>query len=296
MDITYRRCRKKDLLPSAKLMTHTSDNLRVATGKKPFNQPVRRSPGLEHLFKQDKENFWCAWDGKKIVGFTAALNRGKQWYLAFLFVHPRYQDKKIGKELLKRVWRTGPGVTHALATFAFNMQAVGIYSKFGMTPICGLPLLEVTADKLVKPNPTGLVVKTNITRNDLAWINTLENKIRGYPHPQEWEFWRKFKDVQIRLFKDGDKLVGYSMISKKGAIAPAGAISNKYLSRVIAETINQTQLKKKDALRLWCPANNIDLYQFLIHHGFRCQEMELFMSDKAYPDFFRYVPAQLAVF
>jgi GNAT superfamily N-acetyltransferase len=296
MNLVYRRCRKKDLKPSVKMMMYTYDRLLESHGIKPMRVRVRHIPGVEHLFKNDPEYFWCAWSGKKIVGFAGALNRGKQWYLAYLFIHPCYQDKKIGKELLNRVWREGPGITHSLSTFAFNIQAVGIYSQFGMAPICGLPMMEVTADRLKIPTSTGLTVKSKICRNDLVWINKLERKIRGYPHPQEWEFWRKLPEMQIRLFKDGSKFVGYSVISKTGTIAPAGAISEKYLLKVVAETIRLAKPKKNDKIRLWCPSVNIDLYQFLIKAGFRAKEMDIFMTDKAYPDFFRYVPAQLAIF
>jgi GNAT superfamily N-acetyltransferase len=296
MTISYRPCREKDLIPSFKMVRSSMNHLRKNTGKAPLRYRVRRYPEVTHLYNQDKKRFWCAWDGKNIIGFTAALLRGKQWYLAFLFVHPRYQDKGVGKELLKRVWIDAPGLTHSLSTFAYNVQAVGIYSKFGMAPICAMPVMEIKFDKLKLPVPSGLKASTTITRQDIAWINQLEAKIRGYSRPQEWGFWSKQDEIQICLFKNKGQRVGYSMIHNKwGVIAPAGAVTNDYLTQIVADSIGLVNTKEK-SIRLYCPANNINLYRFLIGMGFRILEMDLFLSDKPYADFQRYLPAQLAIF
>jgi ribosomal protein S18 acetylase RimI-like enzyme len=295
MKVVYKPCRKKDLLPAFRMLRHSFNHLRRDTGKRPLLFRIRRNKEIEHLHRQDKVTFRCAWAGKNIVGFAAALIRGQQWYLAFLFVHPRYQDKGVGKELLGRVWRNRPGMSHSLSTFTYNMQAVGIYSKFGMAPICTFPMLEIELKKPGDLKPSGLECKTNLSRQDLAWIIRLDAKIRGYAHPQEWRFWLKFDDTQIYLFKNKGVRVGYSMVYNWGGIAPAGAISNSYLTKVIAETIRMAKIKKK-TLRICCPAGNLSLYRYLIRSGFRLLEMDLFMSDRPYADFQRYVPAQLAVF
>jgi GNAT superfamily N-acetyltransferase len=296
MNIIYKPCRKQDLLPAFKLIRASMNHLRKSTGKTPVRFRIRRNAEVEHLFSQDKKTFWCAWAGNKIIGFTGALIRGNQWYLAFLFVHPRYQDKKIGRELLSRVWKDAPGLSHSLSTFSYNMQAVGIYSRFGMAPICALPIMELKLDKLNKPEPSGLKIITKPTKADIDWINRLEEQIRGYSHPQEWRFWSKNDKFQILIFKEKGKRVGYSMIHKEwGVIAPAGAVSNKLLKKVIADTFGFSGPKIK-SLRICCPAQNIGLYRFLINRGFRLLEMDVFMSDKAYVDFQRYVPAQLAIF
>jgi GNAT superfamily N-acetyltransferase len=271
------------------------NNLRKKTGKEIVRYRIRKLYEIEHLYSTDKKTFWCAWAGKSIVGFAAALQRGKQWYLGFLFIHPKYQDKGIGRQLLERVWREKPGMVHSLATFAYNMQAVGIYGKFGMAPLCTLPMMEAKIDRLILMTPTGLTARERLTDADIDWINALESKIRGFNHPQEWKFWRKFDGVRIFIFERDGKRVGYSMVYKSGGIAPAGAISNEYLTKVVAETLRLAKPKKK-SLRICCPTHNINLYRFLLESGFRLTEMDLFLSDRPYPDFQRYVPAQLAIF
>ena len=296
MNVIYKPCRKQDLIPAFKTIRSSMNHLRKSMGKSPVRFRIRRNAEIEHLFSQDKQTFWCAWAGNKIIGFTGALIRGKQWYLAFLFVHPRYQEKGVGRQLLERVWKDAAGISHSLSTFAYNMQAVGIYSRFGMAPICALPIMELKLKKLKKPEPSELDVSAKPSKQDIEWINELEDKIRGYSHPQEWRFWLKNNKFRILIFKDKGKRVGYSMIHKEwGVIAPAGAISNKILIKVMSETFRFAEPKMK-SLRVCCPAQNIDLYQFLMGKGFRLLEMDVFMSDKPYVDFQRYVPAQLAIF
>ncbi len=295
-DIVYRPCRQNDLVPAIKLVLRSLNHLRRATGKKPIRPRLKKIPPLwSHLFRTDRPRFWSAWHKGKMVGFTAALQRGKQWYLAYLFVDPRYQDRKIGGFLLEKVWRDGPGYTHSLATFSFNMKAVGLYSQFGLTPICGFPMMTAVRSKLRLDKKPALTAKKPIGRSDLKWIIALEKKIRGYQRPQEWGFWKNQENFTINLFRDGRRNVGYSLVSDEGLIGPAGAISGKYLLQVIDSSIKTCPPKKGREFYLWCPATNMKLYRFLIEKGFRCQEMELFMSDKDYPDFSRYVPAMLAL-
>lgn len=283
-------------MPALRIMRTSVNHLRRKTGKEPFRWRVSKVPPFfRHLLSTNPDTFYCAFSGDKMIGFAGAVIRGKQWYLAYLFVHPRYQKKGLGKKLLQKVWRDGRGMSHGLCTFAFNMQAVGLYSKFGMTPLCNLPWMEVAPDKLKKLKSTGLKIYDTVTRADITWINKLENKIRGYPHNTEWKFWKKDNMYKLYIFRYRGKRVGYSVIGDDYQIAPAGAISNDYLLKVVIETLRVVKPKKGGKVKLWCPTINIGLYRFLIDIGFIASEMEIFMVDKPYPDWQRYVPATLAV-
>ena len=120
-------------------------------------------------------------------------------------------------------------MTHGLSTFAYNEQAIGIYSKFGLAPLCDLPFLQANPGKVKIPESTGLTIIDTLTRADIAWINKLESKIRGYSHPSEWKYWAKSSQHKLYLFKNRGKRIGYSVIANNLQIAPAGAISNDYL-------------------------------------------------------------------
>ena len=85
------------------------------------------------------------------------------------------------------------------------------------------------------------------------------------------------------------------MIINKSLIAPVGVISEKYMIDAVTEAVRLTRPDKKTKVSIWCPTLNYKLYRYLIEIGFRVEELEIFMSDRPYPDWSRYVPATLAV-
>lgn len=295
--VQIRRAREKDLLPAFKMVEKSFNHLRKKHSMKPIKFPLQELPPVQkHLFSTDGHRAWCAWKGNKIVGYTHALVRGKQWYLGYLFIDPNLQDKGVGRKLLEKVYFKKPGMTHALCTFSYNMQAVGIYSQFGMVPIQGLAWLGGKPGKFKAPKPTGLQVSTELGKADIAWINSLEKKVRGYGRDVEWKFWISNEQFEPFVFRDKGKRVAYGLLYKKMGIGPVGAISNEYMIKATAELIRHARPPKKESVSVWVPTSNIELYQSLIKMGFRLGEITVFMSDKSYTDFQRYVPTHLAIF
>ena len=295
--IQIRRAREKDILPAMVMVMNTFNHLRKKHSMKPVKFQLNELPPVQkHLYETDGKTAWCAWRGNKIVGFTQALNRRNQWYLAYLFVDPSVQDKGVGRKLLDKVWRDGMNVTHALCTFSYNMQAVGIYSQFGMAPLMTLAWLGGKPNKIKMPRPTGLSVSDKLTIEDIRWINRLEAKIRGYARPEEWEFWTTHEHFAPYILRDKGKRVAYGLIYKKMGIGPVGAINNKNTVKATAELIRRADPPKKEDMSVWAPTQNLALYQFLIKSGFRLGEVTVFMADKPYADFQRYLPTHLAIF
>ncbi|MFH1278092.1 MAG: GNAT family N-acetyltransferase [Candidatus Eisenbacteria bacterium] len=296
-DIRIRRARRKDLLPAARLLVRTFNRLRADTGKEPLPfRPATVPPLCDHIRRTDPDLFLCAWRGERMAGFASAVVRGKQWYLAWLFVDPRYQDRGVGKMLLERVWRDGPGMTHALATMTYNQQAVGIYTRFGMIPHELITMMEGERGRVRAPEPTRLEIERRLRPADLAWIHSLETEIRGYPHRSEWRFWMGEEGYEPLLFRRRGRPVAYGLLCPRGIIGPIGAARPADLVPAAAEAVRIHLETKKEDLRFFAPNSNGDLYRFLHRLGFRNQEMLLFMTDTPYGDFRRYVPASLAVF
>jgi len=300
--ITYRRCRKKDLAAASRLVMRSFNDVRRRTGKAPIPwRPRGAPPFFAHLLRTDPGTFHCAWRGERLVGFGAALVRGRQWYLAWLFVDPRLQDRGIGRRLIERTWRDGRGMTHALATMTYNPGAVGLYSRFGMLPRSMISMMTRPIDGIDVPGPTGIDVSDRVDRRDLSWINGLEREIRGYPHAPEWRFWHEQGEYRILIFRRRGRRVGYGMISGWGAIQPVGATRAADLPIVMAETIRIAVAgarpgKPHAKLTVFCPQEAESVYADLIGLGFRISEILLFMSDEPYGDLTRYLPATLAVF
>ena len=300
--ISYRRCRRKDLLPAIRLIMMAFNDLRRRTGKTAMTRRVRAVPLMFlHLFDRDSESFACAWDGDRLVGFAGAINRGRQWYLAWLFVHPRYQDRGIGRRLLEKIWRTGRGVVHSLSTFTYNMQAVGIYSHFGILPEALISQMRIPLDKLTPPVPTGLTIERTIRRADLAWIDGLERAIRGHARRPELEYWCASQSHHAYLFKRRGRRIGYSFLVNMGELGPAGGITHREQLNVLRESLrigraDLLSAGKAKSMSLFCPTENRDLYAELLAMGFRNDELLLYMTDEPYANLQCYLPATLALF
>jgi GNAT superfamily N-acetyltransferase len=279
------------------LILRAVGELRERTGKPPIPWRPRAAPAfLEHLLATNRETFLCAWRGARLVGFAAALIRGRQWYLAFLFVDPHLQGRGIGRELLRRVWREGPRMTHGLGTFTYNQRAVGLYTSYGMLPSELITLIEGESARIRIPEPTSLEVSTDIAASDVAWINRLEGTIRGYPRAEEWRFWARSDEYRLFLFRRKGRRVGYGLLGPRDEIGPLGVLHPADLLETAAASIRAAANEGRKLVRFYCPNRNRDLYRYLHRLGFRNSEMLLFMTDRPYGDFARYVPAPLAVF
>jgi GNAT superfamily N-acetyltransferase len=284
-----------------RLIERSLNHLRRERGKSEIPMRIRGAPpGVLHLYQSNPELFCCAWAGTRLVGFGGALRRGRHWYLAWLFVDPRYQDRGIGRRLLERIWPEGRGGTHSVSTFGYNMQPVGLYSRFGMLPTMTLTMMYAKPDRLRLSPATGLRADSELTRDDWRWIDRLEERIRGFPHPTEWRYWRSRPENRIFLFRDGGRRVGYAMLYRQMELSPVGAVSPRQLRRVTAEAIRLAaqlpEAERAPELRILCPESNRAIYPLLLKSGFRCAEMLLFMTDRLRPDFDRYLPAMLAIF
>lgn len=296
-EIRYRRCRRRDLYPAVRLILRAVGELRRRTGKPPIPWRPRSAPAaFEHLRRTDPETFLCAWSGERLVGFTGALVRGNQWYLAYLFVEPRLQAQGVGRELLRRVWREGPGVTHALGTFTYNQHAVGLYTSFGMVPQQLITLMEAKTDRIRLPTRKALDVSSDCTKEDVDWVTRLEGRIRGYRRAEEWGFWMRSDEYRLQILRRRGRRVGYSLFGPRGDIAPLGVASPDDLLEAISASVRAAAEGGAETVRFFCPNVNREAYRHLNGLGFRNLEMLLFMADKPYGDFSRYVPATLAVF
>ncbi len=296
--ISYRKCRIKDLVPARRLILRTLNALITSTGKEPLDWVIRREPPalMVSMLKNNPNGFYCAWKGEKLIGFAGSYLNGKQWYLGWLFVDHRVQAKGVGRKLLEKVWIEGKGITHSLTTMAYNPQAVGLYSKFGMAPSCDLPMMHLKKSNFSELEPTGLTIVEDYTKADTNWINQTEKKIRGYAHPRHWDVWLSDYPFKLYIAKNRGQRVGYFLITDQGFITPLGVSSPKYMNDVLTEAVRKAMAVDGKGVFVWCPTFNISSYLYLIQLGFRILEMEIFMSDEPYPDWQRYIPSNLAIF
>jgi GNAT superfamily N-acetyltransferase len=299
--ITYRHPTQEELLPACRLMASSYIDLQARSGRKMPERPkIKKIPSaIVHMYKTDFRGCWVAFSGRRMIGYGQALMRGKQWYLANLFVATHVQNRGVGRELLKRCvnYSKGKADSFALCTFPYNEAAMGLYIAFGMMPLSNF--LEMTKNINKKPRirSTGLRIENGNSHKSILRINKLEKKIRGYSRLIDLKFFAGEPEIRNILdFYDGSRWIGYSFIHQNTLIGPAGAIAPKYLPSIVAESYRQCVVNGSKKMVITIGAANSQLYGRLKSLGFVIEFMPAFLSTKQYGDFLRYIPAHLAIF
>lgn len=297
--LTIRKPRRDEFMQIIRLIAKSANDLRVRNGRRQWDNPPSEVPSFNyHLFETDPEGHKCAYYDGRIVGFSAAVIRGRQWYLAYLFVDPDFQLKGVGRKLLDHAMDYGRDKveSHALCTFSYNETALALYSSYGMMPTTPIFEMQKKIDKTAKPPKTSLHIEQDNSQKAILQINRLEKEIRGYPRLIDWRFFGSDPRQKIFQFYDGAKWVGYSVVASNRLIAPAGSTEPKYLPEIVAESYRQCLESGSESCLIWAGGPNAPLFARLKGLGFRLNELASFLSSKPYGDFSRYCPAHLAIF
>jgi ribosomal protein S18 acetylase RimI-like enzyme len=298
-EITYRHPREAEIISAFRLIRRSYNNLQLRSGRQPHDEPLGDVPPLYyHLYKTDYKGCWAAYSGTMMVGFGQALIRGRQWYLAFLFVDPRFQSKGIGREILKRCLDYGKSRadSFALCTFPYNEAALGLYCSFGLMPVYPIFGMKRTEKKIMRVKPTGLRMVEDDSNKSILRINRLEKEIRGYSRLVDLRFFVSQQNYGTCNFYKGSKWVGYSIVHKKSLIGPAGSTRAGFLPDILTESLRRCFPGQADSITVFAGGSNEAVYRRLISMGFIIDSLSVFLSTKPYGDFSRYIPAPLAMF
>ena len=304
--ITIRRTRQADLIDAFTLVMNTANHLRRKRGMSTTRiKKLKQPPSLlVHMLKTDPEGSFVAVDKTgKLVGFSMALIREEEWYLAFLFVDPTLQSKGLGQKLLDKAMRYGKknGCKRwALVTFSYNPQAIAVYSKMGMPP--QRPLLTMERKRVEgKPfrklrSPIKLTVTKITEEKYINRLTSLDRRARQLARPEEHFFWLADENYDTLIFHDGKKLVGYAVVNSRGMIAPVVASEPKYLVSLLAHAVEWGVAQGHKFQIMFVQGEQLEVIRMLTAAGFHIDEATLLMASEQVSDPKLYIPATLAHF
>lgn len=95
-----------------------------------WNEQWQENDFSEHF---DANNITLVYKGVELVGYSHVENRDDQLYIRMIIVHPHYQGKGIGTELLVSVIKHGKlqSKSIGLEVFKSNNRAKEFYIKYG---------------------------------------------------------------------------------------------------------------------------------------------------------------------
>ena len=304
--ITIRRTRQADLIDAFTLVMNTANHLRRKRGMSTTRiKKLKQPPSLlVHMLKTDPEGSFVAVDKTgKLVGFSMALIREEEWYLAFLFVDPTLQSKGLGQKLLGKAMRYGKknGCKRwALVTFSYNPQAIAVYSKMGMPPQRPLLTMERKRDDDKSFKKLRSPIKLTVTKiTEEKYINrltSLDRRARQLARPEEHFFWLADENYDTLIFHDGKKLVGYAVVNSRGMIAPVVASEPKYLVSLLAHAVEWGVAQGHKFQIMFVQGEQLEVIRMLMAAGFHIDEVTLLMASEQVSDSKLYIPATLAHF
>ncbi|MCK4858209.1 MAG: GNAT family N-acetyltransferase [candidate division Zixibacteria bacterium] len=301
--IRYRRTRHADLVPAMRLIISTINHLYRKTGRQPIKARITKPwPLMEHRLRTDPEGTFVAVNEKdKMIGFCLSLVREQEWYLAQLFVKPSYQTKGVGARLLEKAMHYGKCNNcnrWGLCTFSSNEQALALYSRSGMPP--QRPILELRRTLNDKTTIRDLTPEINLRCREVTQerfinrLNQLDHKARKTRRPEEHFFWLGDSNSHTYTFYNERKLVGYSVANNSGHIGPVVASRPRYLTSLLAATINITRGNNITMQSLYLPGECGAILQSLLAVDFRIDQVFLEMASEKLADLSIYLPGNLA--
>jgi GNAT superfamily N-acetyltransferase len=291
-----------DLLDAARLMSRTVDDQRTHAGLPPLEMRFKTPPPLlRHIYEQDPDLSWGAYDGDTLVGFATSHMRDRQWHGAYMFVDPDHQNRGLGTALLRTELAEAEkreAYITSQCTFTYNPKAIALYTRLGMFPRKNLMLLEGPACKEMKcPDLTETVVPRLIDSTALlADLNHMDREIRGINRSVDHCYWLADENHTGYVFAVGGTLVGYAYISHQGFVAPVLATRDTYLPDIIAHCLHLLAKECDGTPKLWLKGKNFASLHMLLTHGFMIKEIALLMTNRMFCDMRRYLPSSLAVF
>jgi ribosomal protein S18 acetylase RimI-like enzyme len=304
--ITIRRTRQADLIEAITLVTTTANHLRRKRGMSTTRLKKLKQPPaiLVHFLKTDPEGSFVAFDRKgKMVGFTMSMIREDEWYLAFLFVDPTLQSKGLGQKLLDKAMRYGKKnkcKRWALCTFAYNPQAIAVYTKMGMPaqrPLLTMERKRKDDEAFKKLRAPIKLTVTKITEEKyINRLTALDRRARQLARPEEHFFWLADENYHTLIFHDGKKLVGYAVVNSRGMIAPVVASEPKYLTSLMAYAVEWGAAQGHKFQILFVQGEQLEVIRMLMAAGFHIDETTLVMASEQVSDPKLYIPATLSHF
>lgn len=304
--VTIRRTRESDLVDALMLVHNTTGHLRRKRrmSVQKWKRPAQPPPILVHILKTDPEGTFVAFDKKgKLVGFTMALIREDEWYLAFLFVDPMLQSRGLGQKLLRKAMAYGKKNNcrrWSLCTFSINPQAVAVYSKMGMPPQRPLLAMERSREdnesfRKISP-PVSLTVKQATNDRMINRMLKLDKRARQVARPEELFFWLGCAEYDVLLYYDDKKFVGFAVVNSRGMVAPVVAAKAKYLTSMLAYACEWGVKKGHKFQIAFLQGGQTEAIQMLLAAGFTIDEAPLLMSSEPVSDPSLYIPATLCLF
>jgi hypothetical protein len=268
------------------------DDLAARSGRPP---PPRNPRALEELIRHiaatDPASSIVAQERRRIVGFGMLHVRDGVGFLAFLFVLPTWQGRRLGRAILEAC-REGGGRPSRLATCAEADQPVstGLYAAQGLAPRLPLYLLRGGLSPSRMPALGHGLRARRLGRDDVV---ALDAELLGYQRPADHAFCERSGRQGWTLEDASGRVVAYGYVQPSGRLGPVAVADADLAPGFIGHLTRSVSVP--DGWQVVVPGTSA-LLPLLLEQGLRIDATPaVYCADHAGPAFDRYLPMSFAL-
>ena len=306
--LTYRQVRPDELASCVGVWRLSINDYIV-----PLNQPEipdETGPLLRlyrHLLSTDPERFVVAVrpdpdapDGERVVGFAAAVQRERLWFLSMCFILPEAQGRGVGRELVARIapsTRDDGELVRATATDTAQPISNALYASLGIVPrvpllnLIGTPRRAEAFGALpsgITPVPFDVLARQD--HDGLATIvDGLDRELLGVAHPIDHAYIRE-EGRRGWLYHGPDGApIGYGYATEAGRVGPIATRDPALMTPILGHLM--TEVIPRGAFAIWMPGTAGESVTAALRAGFRLEPFPLLLCwDRPFVDLTRYLP------
>lgn len=219
--------------------------------------------------RHDAERFWVAEVDGELVGFGAAVQRGRIWHLAALHVVPAFQAQGVGREILRRCLRASPpGTLYTVVSDSINPVSNALYAKRGMLP--QVVLLQLEGPAAAADAPVDMVLEAFPANGaDPALLGAIDLAVLDCLRPEDHELWASVPTLAGFYVRRGAGIVGYVYVAATGSLGPGAVLRPEDFAPAVGLAINAAQTMGAETAKVRISSQCRPAISELLVRGFR---------------------------
>jgi GNAT superfamily N-acetyltransferase len=317
-DLVYRPARTDELAACADIWRVSINDYIGPLGQPELPTDQARLLRLYgHLQATDPERFVVAVTqdpeaphGERIIGFAAAVQRERLWFLSMCFVLPEAQGRGVGRALLAA---TGPTTdvasddgVRATATDAVQPISNALYASLGIVP--RVPLLDLIGHPMrpaafgslppgIRPvsfeelagGAPGSTAATDGHASLASAVDALDRATLGVAHPMDHRFLRQDGRRGWLYHGPDGQPIAYGYVTEAGRVGPVATLDDALLAPILGHLTSA--VTPRGAFAMWLPGTADRALVAALQAGFRLDQFPVLLCwDRPFADLTRYLP------
>ncbi len=294
MPVLFRPARREELQHAQELVVRSINDLTERHGFGPMAL-VRPAAFQTLSLNDDPRGLWIAEADGEIVGTAFSWVCGDLWFLAELFIAPRLQGSGIGSELLRRTLQhadQAAAKVRALITFPFNTVSQGLYIRHGMFPRLPLYMFSVDRDGVANRRRPALLKyrRAEASPPDLGTLAAIDLSALGVSREKHHKFLLDDAAMQGFLLYADDDCIGYAYVASTGHVGPLALTRGDAMAEALGTAFAIAAEAPSDQISAFVPGCSEAALRVATEHRMRISFPLVLVSDRAFGDWFRYLP------